>query len=77
MIRVRLFLGIVAGALAIVATAAAARTLIANIQLAHGAFALLLPGLLPPVMIGAAAALFGRIAYRNLFLAPVPGRHSA
>jgi hypothetical protein len=67
MTRVRLFLGIVDGVLAIVATVAAARSLITNIQLAHGASALLLPGLLPPVMIGAAAALLGRTAYRNLF----------
>ena len=67
MTRVRLFLGIVAGIVAIVAFGAAGRLLIINIRLAQGAPGLLLVGLLPPAMMGAAAASLARIAYRNLF----------
>ena len=67
MTRARLFLGSVAGIVAIVAIGAAGRLLIINIKLAQGAPGLLLVGLLPPAIMGAAAALLLRIAYRNLF----------
>lgn len=65
--RVRLSLGLVAATLAIGAAMAGGRSLIINIELAHGVPALLLTGLLTPALMGATAALLGRIAYRNLF----------
>jgi hypothetical protein len=65
--RFRLFLGVVTGALGVAGTTAAVHSLIVNVALAHGELTLILPGLLGPVLIMAAAALLLRIAYRNLF----------
>jgi hypothetical protein len=60
-------LGLVAGALAIVATIGAGQSVIAIIALAHGSPSLIFPGLLGPAMLLASAAVLSRIAYRNLF----------